>query len=260
MKKISIFGVNIHNITLKDTVLLLKEYLKGDSTKKIYTPNTEIVMTAKDDEDLRSLLNRGDMIIPDGIGLIYGSKIQGKPLKERVTGFDTSIELLKIADENSYSLYLLGGKDGISSEAAKNIGERYPSIKIAGFHHGYFSGSHMGIKDSEEEFKIIEEINDKKPDILFVGLGFPKQEIWIDSNVHKLNAKVIIGNGGVMDILSGNAKRAPEIYQRLGLEWLYRLIQEPSRIKRQLVLPKFMLMMVFNKGAVKEWTDVHGQD
>lgn len=258
MEKISIFGVHIHNITLKDTVELLKGYLKGDNVKKIYTPNTEIVMTAKDDEDLRSLLNRGDLIIPDGIGLIYGSRIQGKPLKERVTGFDTSIELLKIADENGYSLYLLGGKDGIASEAAKNIGEKYPNIEITGFHHGYFSGSHMGIKDSEEEVKIIEDINQKEPHIIFVGLGFPKQEIWIDNNYHRLNTKVIIGNGGVMDILSGNAKRAPEIYQKLGLEWLYRLMQEPSRIKRQLVLPKFMLMMVFNKGAVKEWTE--GQD
>lgn len=251
MEKISIFGVDIHNTTLRDTVELLKGYLKGDKVKKIYTPNTEIVMAAKDDGDLRELLNRGDLVIPDGIGLIYGSKIQGKSLKERVTGFDTSIELLKIANENSYSLYLLGGKDGIASEAANSIREKYPNIIIAGHHHGYFNGSHMGIKDSEEEERILEEINDKKPDIIFVGLGFPKQEIWIDSNVHRLNTKVIIGNGGVMDILSGNAKRAPEIFQRLGLEWLYRLAKEPSRIKRQLVLPKFILMMIFNKDVIK---------
>lgn len=213
MEKISIFGVDIYNTTLKDTIEVLKEYLKGDTLKKIYTPNTEIVMAAKDDDNLRKLLNRGDLIIPDGIGLIYGSRIQGKPLKERVTGFDTSIELLKIANEKGYSLYLLGGKDGIARDAAKNISEQYPNIKIAGYHHGYFEGSHLGHKDTEEELEIIKEINEKKPDIIFVGLGFPKQEIWIDSNSHRLNAKVIIGNGGVMDILSGNAKRAPEIYQ-----------------------------------------------
>ena len=251
MEKISIFGVDIYNTTLKDTVELLIEYLNGDTLKKIYTPNTEIVMVAKDDGDLRELLNRGDLVIPDGIGLIYGSKIQGKPLKERVTGFDTSMKLLEIADANKYSLYLLGGKDGIAREAAKNISEEYPNIDIVGFHHGYFKGSHLGLKDSKEELAIIEEINDKKPDIIFVGFGFPKQEIWIDSNAHRLDSKVIIGNGGVMDILSGNAKRAPEIYQKLGLEWLYRLIQDPSRIKRQLVLPKFMLNVIFKKDVVK---------
>ena len=133
--------------------------------------------------------------------------------------------------KNNYSLYLLGGKDGIAEAAAKNIKDKYPNIKIAGFHHGYFKGSHLGLIGEKEELELIDEINNVKPDIIFVGLGFPRQEIWIDANRDKLNGKVIIGNGGVMDILSGNAKRAPEIYQKLGLEWLYRLIKEPSRIK-----------------------------
>lgn len=251
MEKISIFGVNINNTTLQDTVELLKECLKGDTLIKIYTPNTEIVMAAKDDSDLRELLNRGDLVIPDGIGLIYGAKIQGKPLKERVTGSDTSMKLLEVANENNYSLYLLGGKEGVAKQAAENISEKYPGIRIAGHHHGYFKGSHTGMKDSEEEERIIDDINENKPDIIFVGLGFPKGETWIDSNSHRLNAKVIISNGGVMDILAGNAKRAPEIYQKLGLEWLYRLFQDPSRIKRQLVLPKFMLIVLFNKDVIK---------
>ena len=251
MDKISIFGVDIYNTTLQDTVELLKEYLKGDSLKKIYTPNTEIVMGAKDDEDLRNLINRGDLVIPDGIGLIYGSKIQGKPLKERVTGYDTSMKLLEIANENRYSLYLLGAKEGVASEATKNVSEKYPGIRIAGHHHGYFKGSHTGVKDSEEELRIIDHINENNPDIIFVGLGFPKAETWIDSNAHRLKAKVIIANGGVIDILSGNVKPTPEIYQKLGLEWLYRLAKSPSRIKRQLVLPKFMLTVLFNKDVVK---------
>ncbi len=251
MEKISIFGVNIYNTTLKETVELLKEYLKGDSLKKIYTPNTEIVMGAKDDEGLRELINRGDLVIPDGIGLIYGSRIQGKPLKERVTGFDTSMKLLEIADENGYSLYLLGCKDGVAKKAAENIRLQYPNIRIAGYHHGYFKGCHTGNFDTEDELGIINDINESKTDIIFVGLGFPKQEIWIDTNAHRLKAKVIIGNGGVMDILSGNVKATPEIYQKLGLEWLYRLAKNPSRIKRQLVLPKFMLTVIFNKDVIK---------
>lgn len=252
MDKIKIFGVNIQNTTLVETTILLEEYLKGMSLKTIYTPNTEIVMAAKDDQELRDLLNQGDLVIPDGIGLIYGSRLKNKPLKERVTGFDTSIKLLDIANKNAYSLYLLGGKDGIAKAAVERIKKDYPNIRIAGFHHGYFKGSHLGLENEPEEQKILGEINTTKPDIIFVGFGFPKQELWIHSNKSNIKSKVIIGNGGVMDILSGNAKRAPDIYIKLGLEWFYRLIQDPSRIKRQLVLPKFMIQVLLSKDAVEE--------
>ena len=251
MEKIKICGVNIDNVNMAETVEILKKYLKGDRAKRIYTPNTEIAMMAKDDQDLKDILNKGDLIIPDGIGLIYGSKIRKKPLKERVTGFDVSVELLKIANENSYRLYLLGGKEGVAKEAAENIKKDYPNIEIAGYHNGYFKGSHMDIEDSQEEKDIIEAIRSNKTDILFVGLGFPKQEMWINDHIEKLNIKIAIGNGGTMDILSGNMQRAPEIYQKLGLEWFYRLIKEPSRIKRQILLPKFILYVLFNKKSIE---------
>lgn len=251
MDSIKIFGVKIDNTTLGDTTKILEENLKGSNLKTIYTPNTEIVMVAKDDNKLRNLINEGDLVIPDGIGLIYASRIKKKPLKERVTGFDTSIKLLEIANKNGYSLYLLGGKEGVAKAAAENIIRDYPNIKIAGFHNGYFKGSHMGLENQEEEKEIIDEINRLNPDIIFVGLGFPKQELWIHANKNKIKTRVIIGNGGVMDILSGNSKRAPEVYQKLGLEWFYRLLKEPSRIKRQLVLPKFMLKVIFTKNVIE---------
>lgn len=251
MDSIKIFGVKIHNTTLADVTNLLKEYLKGDKLSVIYTPNTEIVMAAKEDVGLRVLLNKADLIIPDGIGLIYGSKIKKKPLKERVTGFDTSMNLLDIANENSYSLFLLGGKDGVSKAATENLKRDYPNIKIVGYQHGYFKGSHLGLVDSEEEKQILNTINNANPDIIFVGLGFPMQEKWIDRNKDRLNSRVIIGNGGVIDILAGNAKRAPQIYQDLGLEWFYRLMKNPSRIKRQMAIPKFMLQVLFGKDVVE---------
>lgn len=251
MDSIKIYGVNIQNTSLDEASKIMEEYLKGDELRVISTPNTEIVMEAKKDDKLKAIINRADLIVPDGIGLIYASKIKKKPLQERVTGFDLSIKLLEIGNENGYRIYLLGGKEGVAKKAAQQIKEKYPNIEIAGFYNGYFKGSHTGHKDSHEELKLIEDINSNKADIIFVGLGFPKQEIWIDENRDKINAKVIIGNGGVMDILSGNAKRAPEIYQRLGLEWLYRLIQNPSRLKRQLVLPKFLLEAIFNKDIIE---------
>ncbi len=251
MNRIKIFGVRVDNVDLNEANNRVEEFLKQESIKTIYTPNTEIVMACKEDEKLREIVNSGDLIIPDGIGLIHASNIKNKPLKERVTGFDLSIKILEIANREGYSLYLLGGKDGVAKEAGKNIEKNYPNINIVGYHHGYFKGSHIGDKDHPEEVAIIDEIVKKKPDIIFVGLGFPKQEIWIEENKDRLPSKVIIGNGGTMDILSGNTKRAPEIFQRLGLEWLYRLIKEPSRIKRQLVLPKFMLQVLFGKNVVE---------
>lgn len=243
--------MKIDNITLDEATKIVERFLMEDRLRTICTPNTEIVMAAKDDENLKKIINESDLIIPDGIGLIHGSRIRKKPLKERVTGFDLSIKLLEIANTKGYRLFLLGGRDGVAKRAGENILKEYPNVNIVGYHHGYFKGSHIGYKDHEEELNLIDNINGAKPDIIFVGLGFPKQEIWIAENKNRLYSKVIIGNGGTMDILSGDSKRAPEIFQKLGLEWLYRLIKEPSRIKRQMVLPKFILYVLFSKDAIQ---------
>lgn len=248
---VSIFGVKIDNITFEEATKVVEQYLKDNVLKVIYTPNPEIVMRAKDDNRLRELINGGDMITADGIGLIYASRIKKKPLKERVTGYYLSIKLLEIANENNYSLYLLGCEDGVAKAAAENIKKDYPNIKIAGYHHGYFKGSHNGNKNHEEEIKIIDDINSSTPDIIFVGLGFPKQEMWIDTNKGNIKGKVIIGHGGVMNILSGNLRPAPKIFEKLGLEWFYRLMKEPSRIKRQLVIPKFIIKVISSKDVIK---------
>lgn len=251
MDRVNIFGVEIDNLSFHEAEERVIGFLESNRLNTICTPNTEIVMAAKDNPQLKELINDNDLIIPDGIGLIYGSKIRKKPLKERVTGFDLSVKMLDIANEKSYSLFLLGGKEGVAKKAAENISRQYPNIRIAGYHHGYFKGSHTGYDDHEEELKIVNMINELKPDIIFVGLGFPKQEMWIAKNKDRICGKVIIGNGGTMDILAGNSKRAPEIFQRLGLEWFYRLMREPSRIKRQIAIPKFVLSVLLDKDAVK---------
>ena len=251
MESVNIFGIKVDNITLEEASETVEKYLMGDGLKTISTPNTEIVMIAKEDEYLQEIINSSDLVIPDGIGLIYGSRIRKRPLKERVTGFDLSIKLLEIANRKGYSLFLLGGKEGVAKRASENIKNKYPNIKLAGYHHGFFKGSHIGYKDHEEELNIIDMINESKPDIIFVGLGFPRQEIWMSENKNRICGKVIIGNGGTMDILAGDSKRAPEIFQKLGLEWLYRLIKEPKRIKRQIALPKFILSVLFNKDGIR---------
>src|SRR5699024_5837411 len=131
---------------------------------------------------------------------------------------------------------------GVAKRAMEKVSEKYPGIRIVGEHHGYF-------KDDKQ---VIRQINYSKADILFVGLGFPKQESWIDKNGKELETvKVAIGNGGVLDLLAGDAKRAPKIFIKLGLEWLYRLILEPSRIRRQLAIPKFLFHVIIDRNAVK---------
>lgn len=252
MDKISIMGVRINNVTMKEVLNTIEKKIKNEETYVIYTPNTEFIMKCQEDEEFLNYMNKSDVNIPDGIGLIYAAKIKNLPLKEKVAGYDLSINMLQMANKDGLKLYAIGGKPGVAETAMKNIHEKYPNINIVGCHHGYFKGSHLGIKGHEEEIKVIDEINIAKPDILFVGFGAKKQEQWIQYNKNKLNVKIIIGNGGTIDGLAGNVKRAPDIFIKLGLEWFYRLIKEPKRITRQIVLPIFMFKVLFGgKDVVK---------
>jgi len=253
MDKISIMGVRIDNKSMDEVMHAVEDKLSKQEKYIIYTPNTEIIMMCEKDPEFSSFMNKSDINIPDGIGLVYASKIKNHALKGKVAGFDLSIKLLELAEEKGLKLYAVGGKPGVAEGALKNVHEKYSSINIVGSHHGYFKGAHLGQGGHDEELKVIDEINKQEPDILFVGFGAKKQEQWIEYNKDKINAKIIIGNGGTIDVLAGNVKRAPDFYVNLGLEWLYRLIKDPKRISRQAVLPIFMLKVIFgNKNIVKE--------
>ena len=253
MNKLSIMGVRINNITMNEVMDIIKTKISNNKQYIIYTPNTEFVMMCQKDDEFMELMNNSDINIPDGIGLIYASKIKKHPLKEKVAGFDLSVNLLKLANENSLKLFVVGGKPGVAEKAMENVHEKYPNIDIVGIQHGYFKGTHLGKNGHEEELKVLENINKAEPHILFVGFGAKKQEQWIEYNKDKIIAKIIIGNGGTLDGLAGNVKRAPEIFIKLGLEWFYRLMKEPKRITRQILLPIFMFKILFgNKNIVKE--------
>ena len=249
---IRILGVKIDKLTQVQVVEKIKVFLNNNETRTIYTPNTEIVMEANKDEKLKNILNDADIVIPDGIGLIYAARIKKKNLPERVTGCDVSFEILDLAEQSGKSVFLLGGKPGVASKACENLKVQYPKMKIAGCQNGYFKGTHIGLAGHQEELEIVETINRSNADILFVGLGAPKQEKWIDENKSKLSCKLIIGNGGTVDIIAGEVERAPDIYQKLGLEWLYRLIKDPKRIKRQMVIPLFILKILFSREKTVE--------
>lgn len=236
-KRLNILGVGVDNCTMDKACDFLMSSMNTDGLTSVFTPNSEIILHAYKNPDYCEVLNRGSLVTADGIGVVYASKILGHPLPERVSGFDLANELLSTAAPFGKTLYLFGGKPGIAERAAEKILSLYPGIKVVGVSDGYF--------DAEKEQAIIADINEKNPDILFVCLGFPKQERWIDAH-QDLNVKVAMGIGGSLDVFAGEVKRAPEIYQKLGLEWFYRLMCQPSRFIRMLALPKFAFTVLLH--------------
>jgi len=235
---VEIVGVNIDNITLTDAVIRIEGYLDGDGLNMIFTPNSEILVDAVKDIEFAQILNSGDLVVPDGIGVVMASKFYGEPFNERVAGYDLMCRLIELAYIRNKSIYFLGGKEGIAEEAAERLRQKYKDIKILGVHNGYF--------DDEEEKLIINDIINLKPDIVFVALGAPKQEKWIFNNRHNLPSKIAMGVGGSIDVVAGVTKRAPDFYQKAGLEWFYRLIKDPKRIFRIMKLPKFILLSLYD--------------
>jgi N-acetylglucosaminyldiphosphoundecaprenol N-acetyl-beta-D-mannosaminyltransferase len=199
-------------------------------------------MVAYRDEKFRDVLNEADMLLADGIGVVYASKIVKNPISQRAAGYDTACEALRKLAPYGASVYLFGAAEGVAEKAGEEICRRYPGIKIAGVSNGYF--------DAEREKQIIADINDKKPDVLFVCLGAPKQEKWIYENRENLNVNFAAGLGGTLDVFAGTVKRAPSFFIKANLEWFYRLLCMPSRIGRMMKLPKFLFgtMIKKNKG------------
>jgi len=236
MEKIRIHGVMMDNVTMDEALEYVMGRLGGSGTAKVYTPNSEIMMQAQRDPELKEILNRADLLIADGAGVVLASRILGIPLKEKVSGIDLVKRILENAAKRPVSLFILGAKPGVAEMASQNIMSGYPGAEVKGAHHGYFS--------AEEEDSIIEKINGSGSEILLVGLGAPKQEKWIHRNASRLNCKVAIGVGGSIDVLAGTAALAPEFMRKAGLEWLFRLIKEPRRFKRMLDLPRFMLLSI----------------
>ncbi len=235
METVNILGVHVNKYTMEEAVERASSLMETENFSMIFTPNSEIILYASNNPEFAEVLNKGDMVIPDGIGVVYGAKILKNPIKERVAGYDLVCNLFPVMAEKGQSVYLLGAKPGVAEKAAESLVEKYKGLVIAGTHDGYF-------KDDEE---VIADINRCAPDFLMVCLGFPKQENWIFNNREKLNAKLAIGAGGCLDVFAGTVQRAPEFYCKHGIEWLYRLIKQPSRFVRMLSLPKFGLKVLF---------------
>ncbi|MCM3124145.1 MULTISPECIES: WecB/TagA/CpsF family glycosyltransferase [unclassified Mesobacillus] len=231
-EKVEILEIPFLNINFDEMVNETVKRITESRKTFIVTANPEIVMYAKRNDLYKNSLLIADYIVPDGFGILLGSRILGSSLEERVTGFDLTMKLLELSVENSWRIFLLGGTEDTNEKAATNMLRRYPGIKLAGRHHGFFQNN---------EEKIIEAVQASKPDIILVAMGFPKQEQWIASHLRLFEKGVFIGVGGTIDVLAGTVKRAPLFWRKSNLEWLYRLIKQPSRWKRMLFLPLFVL-------------------
>ncbi|WP_026575900.1 WecB/TagA/CpsF family glycosyltransferase [Bacillus sp. UNC438CL73TsuS30] len=229
---VNILGINFLNKGFNEVVHLLTERIAKGVKTFVVTANPEIVMYAREDKDYWKIVQEADYVVPDGSGIILAAKILNSPIQERVTGYDLTIRLLELANQNGWRIYLLGGKEETNKKAVATICERYPHLVMAGFHNGYFKG---------KENKIADEIKAANADIVFVALGFPRQEKWISAHYATFSKGIFMGVGGSIDVLAGEVKRAPLVWQKLNLEWFYRLVKQPSRWRRMLALPRFLV-------------------
>lgn len=229
--KTDILGVGIDDLTLDEAIEAGMALLEKPGFHYVVTPNPEFILSAKKDAAFRDVLNQADLALPDGIGVVYAAKILGRPLKGRTPGVDFAQGLMERLVQTGGSLYLLGAKPGVAEKAAENLCAAHPGLRICGVHDGYF----------KEEEPVIEDIRTAKADVVFVCLGAPKQELWMAEKGSLTGAKLAVGLGGCLDVFAGNVQRAPEAWQKAGMEWFYRLIKEPSRIGRMAKLPLILV-------------------
>ena len=230
---VTILGVKIDKITADDALKKAEEMVRAPGVSAIYTPNPEIVMAGYENPEFQKILNQADLCTPDGIGVVYASRMLKDPVPERVAGFDLTCGLLNSIAKTGEGVFLFGAKPGVAEKAKANLEKDYPGLVVAGCHDGYFK--------PEDEDAIIEQINASGAKLLLVCLGAPKQELWIHRNRNKLAVNLCMGVGGALDVFAGEVKRAPDMFIKLNLEWFYRFCKQPSRLGRFAALPKFIL-------------------
>ncbi len=230
-----ILGIRFCDMSSDDARKKICRAMDRRERLKIFTPNPDILLRAQDSPALFSALSSGALLLPDGIGVILASRLLRTPLRERITGIDTGEFILAEAAKRDFGVFLLGAEDGIAENAAKRLTEKYPRLRICGTHHGFFE------KNGEENKRVLGNIQKASPDILLVCFGCPAQELWICENADKLpSVSIFAGLGGSLDVWSGSIRRAPRILQKFGMEWLWRAIREPKRLKKLALIPVFL--------------------
>lgn len=232
--RIDVLGVEFDDIDAAAAARAVIDRIAHGESGYAVTPNPEIVWLCRKDAQLNQAVNQADLVLADGIGILYGAKLLGRPLQARAPGIDFAQHLLRLLADAGRSVFLLGAKPGVAQKAAQQIEKQYPGIRVAGSCDGYF----------QDDQPVIQMINQHRPDFLMVCLGVPKQELWMQKHQHQLQVGFMAGLGGSIDVFAGVAARAPEGWRKAGFEWLYRLIKQPTRIKRAGRLPLFILAVL----------------
>lgn len=234
MEKVNILNIPVTNTTKAQFIKDISAQRTTQITPiKIVTANPEIIMLAKENKNYETCLLQSDHVVADGIGVVIGAKMLGTPLQERIPGYELVHGFLEHATPQKDTFYFYGGKPGVASAAADKARKLYPQATIVGISDGY-----GGDGDGQQVAKKIAQL---QPSYIFVALGAPKQEEWIAEHAPLFKSSVLMGVGGSFDVLSGQVNRAPKIFIKLNLEWFHRLITQPTRAKRMLKIPQFLL-------------------
>ena len=231
MNRVNVLGVGIDNLTLSEAVDKALSLISEHRCAYMVTPNPEIVMAAWDDPKVSKAIENADLVIPDGVGVMQAARILGTPLREHMPGIDAATEIIKRLASRGGSVFLYGARPGVAEKAAERMKQRFPGLVICGTNDGY----------GNDDGAVVSKINAAKPDFVMVCLGVPKQELWMAKYAAKLDAGLMAGLGGTIDVFSGQVKRAPLIWQKLKLEWLYRCFEEPKRFRKVKRIPQFII-------------------
>lgn len=229
--RVDILGVGFDNITMEQALARGQELLEQAGAHYVVTPNPEIVELCRENEAARTAVNAADLVLPDGIGVIYGAKLLKTPLRERVPGVEFGEQMIAYCAKAGKKVYLLGAKPGVAETAGQKLGEKYPGLCVVGTHDGYFS----------DDAAVAAEMRASGAELALVCLGAPKQELWMQRWGEETGVRLLLGLGGSLDVFAGVAQRAPAFYCDHGLEWLYRLMKNPSRFGRMMKLPLFLV-------------------
>jgi N-acetylglucosaminyldiphosphoundecaprenol N-acetyl-beta-D-mannosaminyltransferase len=237
MNSITVLNVRVDDVTLSEALAQVDEWMTEPRVHHIVTINPEFVIAAQDHPEFATLLAHSDMNLPDGANLVRAARRQGMPLRERVAGTDFVWYLCGVAAACGWRIFLLGGRNGVGEATAARLRARYPHINIV--------GTYEGSPAPEEEQEIVQRVNASGAELLFVAYGAPAQDLWIRRNREKLtHVRVAIGVGGAFDYIAQRVRRAPPWMQRIGLEWLFRLLMQPWRARRQWALVRFTLKVL----------------
>lgn len=233
-RAVELLGIKLNPVGMPQALAQAEEFLREDRPHMIVTTDATGFMRAQDDPEFRDIVNQADLVTPDGAGVVLAARLLNIPVEARCSGCDMVAGLCRVAAGLGRSVYLLGAGPGVAERAAEKLTEQTPGLVVAGAHDGYFS--------EEEEPAIVEEIKRARPGVLFVALGIPRQEKWIRGHLEELGVPVCVGVGGSFDVISGLKRRAPVWMQRAGLEWVFRVAQEPWRLPRLKALPRLVLL------------------